>query len=107
MAVKQSLSKSKDGNPLDHSNISYQHFKPNLVKANLVEFRLYDLHHMCVTLMLTAGTHVKVVAERQGHVSVMLALDAYSHCLPDIQSEASEKLNALIIDLSKKTPVTS
>jgi integrase len=33
-------------------------------------FRLHDLRHACATLLLLAGVHPKVVAERLGHSSL-------------------------------------
>ncbi len=61
-----------------------------------VQLHLYDLRHTCATLMLVAGANVKVVSERLGHASVVITLDTYSHVLPTMQQDATEKLgNAL------------
>ena len=59
-------------------------------------FRLYDLRHTCATLMLLAGVHPKVVSERLGHASVKITLDTYSHVLPTMQREATERLGTLL-----------
>lgn len=57
---------------------------------------LYDLRHTCATLMLTAGVNPKVVSERLGHASVVITLNTYSHVLPTMQADATEKLGALL-----------
>jgi integrase len=61
------------------------------------KIRFHDLRHTHATLMLKAGVHPKVVAERLGHSSITMTLNTYSHVLPDMQQEAAEKLNALLI----------
>jgi integrase len=86
-----------DGQPLDAHNLVARHFKPILKAAGLpATVRLYDLRHTCATLLLLAGTHPKVVAERLGHASVTLTLDTYSHVLPTMQEEAAGRLEALL-----------
>jgi integrase len=58
--------------------------------------RLYDLRHSSATLLLAAGIHLKVAAERLGHSSIVMTLDTYSHVLPDMQKEASDKMEELL-----------
>ena len=47
-------------------------------------------------MLLQAGTHPKVVAERLGHSSTMLTLDVYSHVAPDMQSEATACIEKML-----------
>ncbi|CAM0497245.1 tyrosine-type recombinase/integrase [Thermoanaerobacter kivui] len=58
--------------------------------------RLYDLRHTCATLLLAAGENPKVVSERLGHASITLTLDTYSHVLPDMQKQATDKLEEML-----------
>ena len=58
--------------------------------------RLYDLRHSCATLLLAAGENPKVVSERLGHASIVLALDIYSHVLPSMQQAATDKLERIL-----------
>ncbi len=91
-----------NGNPLRRENLIKRHFKPLLEKAELPKsIRLYDLRHTCATLLLSENTHPKIVSERLGHASVMLTLDIYSHVLPHMQQEASNKLGAIIFENKK------
>lgn len=62
------------------------------------DFTLYDLRHTCATLMITAGVNPKVASERLGHASVVITLDTYTHVLPTMQADATEKLGGLLYD---------
>ncbi|MCA1567399.1 MAG: tyrosine-type recombinase/integrase [Acidobacteria bacterium] len=73
-----------------------------LVKAKLPRIRLYDLRHICATLLLAANEHPKVVSERLGHASITLTLDTYSHVLPTMQEGASQKLEAMLFKKAKR-----
>lgn len=86
-----------EGSPILLRNLERRHFKPALVKAGIpVEFTLYGLRHTCATLLLQAGTHPKVVAERLGHSSTTLTMDVYSHVAPGMQSEATAQLETML-----------
>lgn len=85
------------GTPLMQANLVNRYFKPALKAAGLPDsFRLYDLRHSCATLLLAAGEHPKVVAERLGHAGIAVTLDTYSHVLPSMQRAASDKLEAIL-----------
>jgi integrase len=85
-----------EGQPLDLANIRQRHFKPILQKAGLPDIRMYDLRHTCATLLLAAGENVKVVSERLSHASVAMTLDNYAHVLPDMQQQATDKLEDML-----------
>ncbi len=91
-----------DGEPLFIQNLSSRVYKRILKRAGLPEtFRLYDLRHTCATLLLLAGVHPKVVSDRLGHSSISETMDTYSHVIPGMQREASEKLDTMLF----KVPV--
>ena len=88
---------TSDGGPLLDRNLSRRNFKDVLQRAGLPKsLRLYDLRHSCATLLLTEGTNPKVVAERLGHASTTMTMDTYSHVLPSLQEEATERLENLL-----------
>lgn len=87
---------SETGSPLQIPNITYRYFRPILEKAELPRIRLYDLRHSCATLLLMADEHPKVVSERLGHSTIVLTLDTYSHVLPTMQQQATERLERLL-----------
>jgi integrase len=39
------------------------------------------------------NVHPKVVQERLGHSRISMTMDTYSHVLPSMQQEATDKLN--------------
>lgn len=61
-----------------------------------LNIRFYDLRHTHGTLLLRQGIHVKVVSERLGHSTVGITLDTYNHVLPDMQEEATAKLETAL-----------
>jgi len=87
---------SEIGTPLLHGNLLRRHFKPIRDKAKLPKIRMYDLRHTTATLLLSAGENPKVVSERLGHASIVLTLDTYSHVLPTMQKEATDKIEKLM-----------
>jgi integrase len=87
---------NRHGLAADRKNIMHRHFKPILKDAGLpAEFRLYDLRHTHATLLLGAGVHPSIVAERLGHASVTMTLERYSHVLPTMQDAAIAALEGL------------
>ena len=81
------------GGPVQNFNLVRRFFKRALKEAGLPEsVRLYDLRHSCATLMLAQGEHPKVVSEWLGHASTTLTMDVYSHVLPSMRREASDRL---------------
>lgn len=85
------------GTPLLHQNLTRRHFKPIRDNAKLPKIRLYDLRHTTATLLLSAGENPKVVSERLGHASIVLTLDTYSHVLPTMQKEATNKIEKMML----------
>jgi integrase len=87
------------GTPNEGSNL-IRSFKSLLRASNLPIIRFHDLRHTAATLMLQQGIHPKVVQERLGHSQISLTLDTYSHVLPNMQEEAAEKIDELIIPVA-------
>jgi integrase len=84
------------GKPIEPQNLLYRSFHKLLQRAGLPPMRFHDLRHSAATLLLSMGTHPKVVQELLGHSQISLTLDTYSHVLPGLQSEAVGKLGALL-----------
>ncbi len=64
-----------------------------LKQAGLPSIRFHDLRHSAASLLLSLGTHPKVVQELLGHTHISMTLDIYSHVLPGMQQEAMNKLS--------------
>jgi len=71
---------------------------------DLPRIRWHDLRHTHATLLLEAGEHPKVVAERLGHSRIATTLDTYSHVLPQMQERAAEKADSLLTAAGAETP---
>ncbi len=86
-----------NGAPIDSRNLMRRHLKPILRSAGLSEsIRWYDLRHTTASILLSAGENPKVVSERLGHAGVTLTLDTYSHVLPTMQQQATERLENIL-----------
>ncbi len=58
---------------------------------NLSHMRFHDLRHRAATILLTRGTHPKVVEEILGHSQIAMTLDVYSHVLPSMQEDVTKR----------------
>jgi integrase len=76
------------GTPVDVGNLTYRSLRPLLERAGLPRIRFHDLRHTCATILLSRGTHPKIVQEMLGHATITQTMDTYSHVLPDIQDGA-------------------
>jgi integrase len=85
-----------NGSPLAIPNLTYRYFRPIQEKAGLPQIRLYDLRHTCATPLLMADENPKVVSERLRHSTIVLTLDTYSHVLPTMEQQATEKLEKML-----------
>ncbi len=64
--------------------------------AGLPTIRLHDLRHTWATLALAADVDVAIVSKRLGHGSPMTTWQTYQHVVAGMQTDAAEKVAALI-----------
>lgn len=83
------------GTPLN-PNWVLKRFKSLLKKASLPDIRLHDLRHSVATILLSMGTHPKIVQELLGHNRIQETIDTYSQVLPTIHRDAVSKLENLL-----------
>ena len=74
------------------------HFQRLLLDAGLPRMRFHDLRHAAATVMLTLGVQPRVVMETLGHSQISTTLDRYSHVIPELQRDASERVGAALWD---------
>ena len=84
------------GTPVDVGNLTYRSFRPLLERAGLPRIRFHDLRHTCATILLSRGTHPKIVQEMLGHANISMTMDTYSHVLPDMQEEAVNAMDNVL-----------
>ncbi|OAH59400.1 integrase [Domibacillus aminovorans] len=82
---------SANGKPINPRNL-LRSFYNLLEKSSLPKIRFHDLRHTHASLMLQQGENIKLISERLGHSSIKITLDTYSHVLPNMQQEASNRL---------------
>ena len=80
------------GTPMDGDNLVKRSFKPLMSRTRLPQIRFHDLRHTFATLLLSRGTHPKVVQEMLGHADISQTMDTYSHVLPDMQKGAVSEI---------------
>jgi integrase len=85
------------GGPLFARNL-VRSFMLLLEKAAVPRIRFHDLRHTAATLLLSARVNPKVVSEMLGHASVSIALDIYSHVIPDMQQDAAAAMAKLLYE---------
>lgn len=77
-------------------------FKALLKKAGLPDIRFHDLRHSVATLLLSIGTHPKVVQELLGHGSIGITMDTYSHVMPTMQKNVMARLDDILGGVSQQ-----
>lgn len=87
----------EDGSYLVPMNVSSA-FRWLVRKLDVPVIRLHDIRHTHATLLLQAGTPVKVVSERMGHSTIRVTLDVYAHVLPAMDADAVERFAAHVYD---------
>jgi integrase len=87
---------TRSGTIINPSNLRNRSFKPLLKRAGLPEICFHDLRHTCATLLLSQGTHPKLVQELLGHATIAMTLDTYSHFLPSMGDQTARAMEAAL-----------
>lgn len=84
------------GQEIPHATIEHR-FARMLKAADIDGHRFHDLRHTFTVESVRAGVDPKTLSSMLGHSSVSFTLDVYAHATSDMQADAAEKLQALII----------
>jgi len=87
---------TESGTLINPSNLRNRSFKPLLKRAGLPDLCFHDLRHTCATLLLSQGTHPKLVQELLGHATIAMTLDTYSHFLPSMGDQTVRAMEAAL-----------
>ncbi|MBO5109944.1 MAG: tyrosine-type recombinase/integrase [Clostridia bacterium] len=68
-----------------------------LEESDLPSIRFHDLWHSNATALIQAGVNPRVVQQRLGHSDVNITLNTYTHVLPEMDVDAAEKLDAIML----------
>jgi len=66
-------------------------FKKLLQEVGVPHMHFHDLRHSAATILLSMGVNMKVIQELLGHSDIAITLRLYSHLLPSMQQDASDK----------------
>lgn len=95
-----------EGGPFDGDNFFSRVFKPAARHAGMPELTFHDLRHTGASLMIAAGCHVKVIAERMGHSDGgTLVLRRYGHLYKGAGRQAAIALESHVFDGPKNSAV--
>ena len=67
-----------------------------VIVEHLTPIRFHDLRHTHTSLLVTAGTPIKVVSERLGHAHPGFTMHTYQHLLPGMGATAAHHFAALL-----------
>lgn len=84
------------GKPMDGQNLSHRIFLPALKRAGLRQVRFHDLRHSYASALISAGENVKWIQKQLGHSSIQVTMDIYGHLLPEVERDASRRLETAL-----------
>lgn len=88
---------SKNGELLRQSNFEQFTWKPCRKAAGIPDTVVFhDLRHTSASILLSAGTSPKVIAERLGHSKISLTMDRYAHLMPGMQDAAASHMDSML-----------
>ena len=86
----------KNGAPIRPDSMS-QKWRRFLENNRLPSIRFHDLRHSNATALIQAGVNPRVVQQRLGHSDVNITLNTYTHVLPEMDMDAAEKLDYIML----------
>lgn len=83
------------GRPIDPRR-DWGDWKALLVAAGVRDARLHDARHTAATMLLQQGVPARVAMQVLGHSQISLTLGTYSHVVPELATEAAERMGAAL-----------
>lgn len=77
------------------SNFRRRYWKPALAAADLPDVRFHDLRHSHASILISQGTHPKVIASRLGHSKIGVTMDTYGHLFDGLDEGAADVLDSV------------
>lgn len=100
-AATRKLSKyvfcNREGNPLDHNNVTTRIWYPLLRALNLKKRRPYQTRHTAATLFLASGENPEWVARTLGHSTTEMLFKVYSRYVPNLTRQDGSAFERLIL----------
>lgn len=89
---------NRQGQPLDHNNVTKRVWYPLLRALNLKKRRPYQTRHTAATLLLASGENPEWVARVLGHASTEMLFKVYSRYIPNLTRMDGSAFERLIGD---------
>lgn len=80
----------------------YRLLQTTLQAAGLPRQRLYDLRHLCASLLLAQGASMREIMEILGHSQVSMTSDTYTHFYNEQGRANAERMNSLLTKRSAR-----
>jgi integrase len=90
---------------MDRRNVVKRDFWPLLKAAGLPRIRFHDLRHTFTTLLIAQGESLKYIQTQLGHAPIQVTMDRYGHLLPDVNQQASRRLEESLFGPSVRKTV--
>lgn len=84
-----------NGRPVMASSLTHR-FHDAQARTGLAPVRFHDLRHAAATLMLAAGTDLKVVSELLGHSTIATTANVYAGVLDSLKVDAADRMTRLM-----------
>ncbi|EBA00095.1 tyrosine-type recombinase/integrase [Marinobacter sp. ELB17] len=97
---------NREGQPLDHNNVTKRVWYPLLEALKLTKRRPYQTRHTAATLLLASGENPEWVARVLGHSSTEMLFKVYSRFIPNLtrmDGSAFERLLGSRVDSRKES----
>lgn len=88
---------NREGNPLDHNNVTKRVWYPLLHALNLKQRRPYQTRHTAATLFLASGENPEWVARTLGHSTTEMLFKVYSRYVPNLTRQDGSAFERLIL----------
>jgi len=87
---------NREGQPLDHNNITKRVWYPLLRHLGFKKRRPYQTRHTAATLWLAAGENPEWIARQMGHTSTEMLFKVYSRYVPNLTRRDGSAFERLI-----------
>ena len=93
---------NREGNPLNHNNVTKRVWYPLLRHLSLRKRRPYQTRHTAATLWLAAGENPEWIARQMGHTTTEMLFRVYSRYVPNLTRRDGSAFERLLITEFRK-----
>jgi len=93
---------TKEGNPLDHNNITKRVWYPLLRHLGLKQRRPYHSRHTTATLWLASGENPEWIARQMGHSNTEMLFKVYSRFIPNLTRQDGSAFERMLTSQAQR-----